>query len=635
MKPMRNFAIFLILFGSLSLRAQQYNVHLIPDSLKKNARMVKRYDETTVEIKSPGKATLHTHHVYSILDESAKRFGAYSSDYNKFISINSISCVLYDESGKEIKHVKKKDMQDISGSDEETLMTDTRYKQNDFYHNNYPYSVEYEEEDDLNGILFFPSWDPIDAAGVAVEYSKYVLIAPSDYEVRYKAFNFDSPPDIKEQSGKKIYTWEIRNLRARTHEILSPEWSELVPHVMMAPSDFEAQGYKGNMSSWESYGRFIEELMKGRDVLPEEVKKKVHQITDRLNTPEEKVLALYDYLQKNTRYISIQLGLGGLQPFPATEVAVKRYGDCKALSNFMVALLKEAGIKGNSVIIRSGEGASPVEKGFPCDQFDHVISCVPMEKDTIWMECTNQSIPPGYLGGFTEDRYALLVDENGGKLVRTPKYGLNENLQIRKTLASVNEEGNLDANRFTRYKALQQDEIEGLVNGLSKTRLMEHLKSEIDLPTYDVVKFDYKQDRNRIPTIEEVLQLNATSYAQVSGKRLFINPNITSREQVKLKTNEERKYDVQLTDEYRDIDTTEIRIPPGYQPEAVPKDLNIENKFGKYSSSTKVLPDKIIYYRLHEQYCGRFPPSAYPDLVKFFEQMYKADHSMVVLIKQQ
>jgi hypothetical protein len=631
---MRN--LFLVLlFSSPGILFAQYNILLIPDSLKKNTRMVKRYEEIRVEIKSPGKAVVHEHHVYSILNESAKRFGTYSSYYNKFKGINSISGILYDALGKELKRTKKKDMQDISGSDEETLMTDTRYKQNEFYDNNYPYTAEYEEEDEINGILYFPDWNPQDAPGISVEDSKYIIIAPKDYQVRYRELGYRAEPEVKEDGEKKIYTWEIKNLPSKPYEILAPSWSELVPNVLMAPSDFEAEGYKGNMSTWENYGKFLEDLLRGKDVLPENIRKKVHELTDQLTDSRAKAVVLYDYLQKNTRYISIQLGIGGFQPFDATDVAIKRYGDCKALSNFMVALLKEAGIKGNSVIIRAGEDASPIQEDFPCPQFNHVISCVPLGKDTLWMECTSQSLSPGYLSGFTANRYALLVDDQGGKLVHTPKYGLNENVEIRKTDATLSEDGNLDVNRFTRYGALQQDRIEGMINGLSKSKLMEYLKTEIDLPTYDVVKFNYKEEKNSLPYIDEFLQLNATNYAQVSGRRLFINPNITTREQTKLKTEEIRKYDVELDDEYRDIDTSEIRIPLGYQPESVPKEISIENKFGKYVSRVKVLSDRILYYRLHEQYSGRFPPGDYPELVKFYEQMYKADHSSVVLVKPQ
>ncbi len=632
---MKNLLSLFLLSVSTGLYAQEYNVSLIPDSLLKNADVVTRYEERILEIKSPGKAVVHERHVYTILNESGDYCGKYRSYYNRFTSINSITGTLYDAKGKELKRVKKKDMEDVSGTGDESLMTDTRYKVTDFYNRSYPYTVNYEEEDDINGILEISDWVPQEINKASVQDSKYVIIAPKDYQLRYKPVNCSIEPVITENSGKKIYTWELKNLPARSHETLAPSWNKIVPYVMIAPSDFEAEGYKGNMSTWENYGRFIYDLLKGRDVLTDEVKKKVHTLTDNLQNPKEKIAVLYDYLQKNTRYISIQLGIGGLQPFDASYVATKRYGDCKALSNFMVALLKEAGIKGHSVIIKSGEKYRSLRDDFPSDQFDHVISCVPLGKDTVWLECTSETLPAGYLSGFTADRYALLVDENGGRLVHTPRYGLNDNLQARKIIATVNEEGNLIASVSTRYRAEQQDDLEQYINGLSRDKLMEYLKTEIDLPTYDVVKFDYKQEKNMIPAIDESLELTASNYAHVRVKRIFIDPDIMTRSQVKLKTDEDRKYDIELEEEYREIDTVEIKIPKGYRTEAMAKDLKLESKFGKYNTVTKVSPDKITYYRLYEQYSGTFPAKDYTDLVKFYEQVYKADRTKVVLVKSE
>jgi hypothetical protein len=96
-----------------------------------------------------------------------------------------------------------------------------------------------------------------------------------------------------------------------------------------------------------------------------------------------------------------------------------------------------------------------------------------------------------------------------------------------------------------------------------------------------------------------------------------------------------RHYDFVDERAFLDIDSITLKIPAGYQPEAVPADLSIDSKFGKYHTSVKVSPDRIVYYRRYEESANRFPPADYPDLVKFYERLYKADHSRIVLVKKE
>jgi hypothetical protein len=328
------------------------------------------------------------------------------------------------------------------------------------------------------------------------------------------------------------------------------------------------------------------------------------------------------------------LGIGGWQPFDARYVANKKYGDCKALSNFMYALLKEAGIRSVYTVIRAGNDNDYLMTDLPSSQFNHVILFVPQGNDTTWLECTSQTLAPGYLGGGTGNRFAVAVDENGGTLVRTPKYGMKENLQVRRIIATVNDEGDLDATVHTVYAAEQQDRLHSVINGLSKDRLMEFLKEDLELATYDIKKFNYNELKKPIPEITETLDLVAAGYATVSGKRLFIMPNIFTRTHRKLKATDTRKYDLVLEFEFRDTDTAEIKIPAGYIPESIPADVKVESSFGKFVSSVKVEPDKITYYRNYEHYSGRFPAGRYGDLVKFYESIYKADRNKIVLVKK-
>ena len=611
-----------------------YAVNKIPEALLKNANVVKRMEDIRFEVLDIGKSRLYHKYALTVLNENGDKYAVEVVGYDKLREFKSMEGNLYDAGGKRIKSLKKSEIKDLSATDDNSLMDDNRIKVHVFYHRVYPYTVEYETVVQFNYNMFFPAWSPLGGENMSVIQSAMTLVVPADFAIRYKAFNYKAAPGKKTEKGKDIYRWELNNLEAIQLEYASPNWSDIMPVVYLGPVQFEFEKYKGDMSSWEGLGKFIYDLNQGRDKLPDNIKHAVHQLTDGISSDKEKVLKLYNYLQQNTRYISVQLGIGGWQTFDAAYVAQRKYGDCKALSNYMFSLLKEAGIKSHYTLIKNGNGQPHFLEDFPSSQFNHIILCVPLKADTMWLECTSQTVAPGYLGGSNANRPVLLIDENGGKLVKTPRYGIEQNLQIRKASGKLSQSGQLNVKINTHYTAVQQDYLHGMIHQLSKDKQLEYLKKNIDLPHYDVEKFEYKESKSGIPAIDEYLELNALNYASVTGKRLFITPNIITRSSIKLKSDDKRKYPVSLNFEYRDIDTAVIEIPAGYKVENMPAPVKIESKFGKYSASVDVRADKIIYYRSIEKFSGQFPPSDYNELVKFYDQLYKADRSRVVLVRE-
>ncbi len=624
-------AVFFSVFG---LNAQDYNVLLIPDSLMKDANVVDRYSEMHYTIINEKKAILYEKEVLTILNEAADKYADYITSYDKFNSINDINGHLYDASGKKIKEVKRKDISDHASFDGYSLMNDDRYKEHNFYCRDYPYTVEYEKEDEQNQMFSLQTWDPQISAFMSVQVSKLIVETPSNYKFRYKQFNLRTEPEIVQKGDKIIYTWQVNNLATKKPELYQPGWREIMPSVMLAPTTFSVEDYTGDMNTWKGYGDFINTLRKDRDILPDDVKQKVHALTDNIKDPREKVDILYKYLQQNSRYVSVQLGVGGWQPFDANYVATNKYGDCKALSNYMVALLREAGIKADYVLIKAGEDEEPIQTDFPINQFNHATVCVPLDKDSIWLECTSQTQSTGYAGTFTGNRNALLIDENGGHIVATPKYTSKENTVVRNIHATLDATGNLVADVNTLYSGCETDDLHDELEQLNKQQFDEILKREFDIPTYDVTGYASTETKNTVPTINEKFTLTATSYSSVTGKRVFLKPNVLTYSSGKIDTSETRKYDIVLDNSFKHIDSVTIDLVGGYSVEGLPKDVVMNTAYGNYSIKFKVDNNKVYCVRSFEQNASRFPASEYKQFGSFMNDIYKADRSKIVFIKK-
>jgi hypothetical protein len=623
-----------ILFLCVQVNAQFYNVQLIPDSLLKNAHAVKRMEELHVIIKALNKVIVTNKYAITILDEQGDQESGYINSYSSMKDLSSIEGNLYDASGKKIKSVKKRDITDAPYSDGFSLMLDTRFKKHNFYCRQYPYTIEYSDELEINNSYFLPNWMPIEGDHFSVQQSKFIVETAPEYELRIKQLNFKTTPQITK--GKTTsYSWELTNGIAIEKEPLQPPLNQILPIVYIGASDFSLGNYTGDMRSWLGLGKLNTNLNKGRDELPDRVKQDIHQLVDGVISQEEKVKKLYQYLQSNTRYISVQLGIGGWQPFDAKYVASNKYGDCKALSNYMVSILKEAGIKAYYVVATAGSGEKGLVEDFPSPSyFNHVITCVPNGKDSIWLECTSQNNPAGYMGTFTGNRRVMLIDEEGGHVVQTPVLNAKDNIQIRKTKAIVKSDGSMLADVNTHFSGEQQEVQHSLIHEFTKEEREKYLNNALTLPTYEIDQSKYTETPGRIPVVDEYLHVQSPNYASITGKRIFLLPNFVNQSKTRLTADDERKYPISFKSAFQDIDTIQIDVPENYQLESLPKPVSIHNQFGDFEMHYAVTNNHIEVIRTQTRNVAEYPAKDYAELVTYFDKIYKADHSNIVFVKK-
>lgn len=614
----------------------KYPVLLIPAALKENTNVVIRNEEITFKIISKSRATYSVKSAYTILNDKGKRFASEVVPYDKLSKINRFNATAYDAMGKQIKKLKSSDLYDQAAFDGFSLYSDNRIKVADVTQNVYPYTVEFEYEIEYKSLFFIPSYTPLYSEKVSLEKSSYTLIFPKELEPRYKTQNVSQEVSRQKTSdGQELLTWSFENISPLQFELNGPLREDLVAKISVAPSSFSYEGYEGTMNSWDSFGQWISSLNKGRDVLPAETVQKIKQLTAPLNSTEEKVKAVYNYMQNKTRYVSIQLGIGGHQPFEASVVDNTGYGDCKALSNYTVAMLAAAGIKANYVLINAGDNQSEMKIDFPSSQFNHVIAAVPNGADTLWLECTSQTNPFGWMGSFTGNRYALMITEQGGKVVRTPAYHAEVNTQIRKASVTLDLNGNAKASVKTVYAGLQYENnsLDAVINKQADDH-RKWIQNNTQIPSFDVGKFSFKNNKNKIPSAEVEVEYTLNRLATVNGKRIFLTPNLMNRNGYVPEKLEKRNTHIVLRTPYLDIDTIEYTIPEIIYPEFVPEPVKIKSRFGEYEASYQLDQGKVIYIRRIKMNKGEFPAESYTEFQEFYKNVSKADQAKIVFVNK-
>ncbi len=610
-----------------------YNVSNIPKELKENARSVVRYKSTVLEIHSRSSATLTYHYAITVLNRNGIWDAQFQEYYDKFSRIpNNIKITLYDAYGNTMKKVKQHEI--INQLAYESIdVDDARIKYYDPETNQVPFTIEIEYTKIFKGILSFPVWSPGYNYNVSIENANFTVICPENYNFRYFEKNMQQNADITTENGKTMYKWKISNFCAIKEEPFCLPKREFIPMVIPAPSDFEINGYTGNCNTWKNLGKWNLKLLQGRNDLSEDTKVEIRKMISDSMTTYEKTKVLYNYLQDKTRYVSIQEGIGGWQPFKASFVDKYSFGDCKALSFYLKCLLEEVGVNSYYSRIYAGSYAPDMIKDFPSNQFNHVMLCVPNHNDTIWLECTSQTIPFGYIGTFTDDREVLLITEEGGKLAHTRIYTQQENSIYRNTYVQLNETGNSDFTMNTSYKGIRFEDPFYLTR-MDKDEKRKTLYQNINIPNFELSHFTHEVIKDEVPSVNESIWLTAGNYASKIGDRLLVPLNQVNKIEEKPKNNSNRKSDIFIRRSTMDIDTIVYEIPENYILDKSPENISISNLFGEYSFMVRQQENKIIYTRSFKLNKGTYLKENYPEFVDFFDQVCTADELKMVLKKK-
>lgn len=605
---------------------------LIPDSLKKNADAVILDSRHELVINSGSLAGYYVENVVTVLNEDGDKYGKTIIFYDPSVRVVLLEISIYDVFGSMVKKVKPSEIQDISDFTSYSLYTDNRIKVYVPEMKKYPYTVKTKCKIEYDGFINLPDWQPQSGSRLAVKHAVFSLKTPADLVIRTRSANYPGEPFCLKEKKDVQYLWEVKNLKAVKDEPFLPPLKKITPSLTIAPNNFNYEGHKGSMNSWNELGSWIYSLMINRDELDMSTISELNEYLNGSSDTIDIVKKIYEYMQGKTRYVSVQYGIGGFRPIAAATVDKVGYGDCKALSNYTKALLKTQGIRSVYTVVEAGEENLNEITDFVRNQFNHVILFVPMKNDTIWLECTSQDQPFNYLGRFTCNRKALAVDEKGGVMVQTAVYDPENNYTSTKCVLKVDSTGNCKLVAKFRYKGLDYDDAVAFIR-LDELKRKDQLCKSLNLSNFVINKVNVDQKKSGLPEAEIFTDIVVKNYASVSGNRIFIPVNRINSVEVPEKC-EKRENDIYLDETINQYDTLMFEIPHSYTIERLPEDIELINEFGIFRLHASFSDNVVLFYRYLNLKKGFFPASRYPDFYNFFKSVSKSDNSSLVIRKK-
>lgn len=607
-----------------------YNITTIDSLLVKDANAVVRRDRMTITIEAVDRMYVRKQFALTVLNKKGEEYLHLSQFYDPETKIKKLEAHVYNKNGELIEKIKKSDFQDYAyAAGYTTVASDNRYKYAKYISNNFPYTIDFQVEYENSNTGFLPSFYFAGNYNVGIESSEFIFNNPTAIPFSHIEKNFDSYAINKEETTTTV-SWKATSIPPISEEKNAPPASMLFPYVKLSLQDFTLVSVPAHVTDWKSMGVWQNEnLLKGRRTLPEstllEIENKLAGVRDTL----EKAKIIYKYVQDKTRYVSVQLGIGGWQPMLAEDVDRLGYGDCKALTNYTKALLDSQGIPAYYSVIYGDKNIRNIDDNIVSLQGNHVILNIPNKPEDVWLECTSQTTPFGYIAGFTDDRKTLVITPEGGIIKKTKTYTPEDNYLRTKAEIHLLPSNILTA-KLTRESAgihyLQHRSVER-----AKDRKRYY---QDDFHYINNVKVGETSFEDNLDTavFTENIEATVDKFASRAGENFIIRPyafGSTPRRKLKGK---KRHFPIYIQRGYTIQDWYTYTIDSSFEFDEISEDVRkVTSVFGEYTFQLKKLGEHTFQLdRKLTVYPGEFANDQAEVYNQFYKKIRRIDNTQII-----
>jgi len=606
------FPFLLFLLISIEITAQNYDAEIIKYSTSYivDANKIAETDSVTIQINN----------------RAGDDYSQIAIPYSKTYKISDLDAWIEDMNGLKIRGLKKSEITEKSAISNITFYEDHFQKCFKLGHNNYPYRIVYTFKTSYSEYITLAWWSPHFSKEIPTKEACLRVKLPK--KLQYSIYeNKIQETSIDSTESSVLHEWKFKDMKPVKGEIFSqPEIN--MPLVVISPESFK-YGVEGSLKNWAAYGNWNYRLVQGLDVLPLNEKSQISSLINGIIDKKEIVKILYHYLQDQTHYIFVSIGLGGLKPYPASYVAHNKFGDCKALSNYMKSLLSYAGIPSFCADVYASNQPRPLIRNVPGQQFNHVVVAVPFEKDTLWLENTSNTCPFGYIGTSIQNREALLISENNSRLVKIPAIKKEDNQLCHKLDFDLNINGQAVVTLKNSFKGSEFERFNQLNSNFNDKDKDNYIREYMPFNNYEVVGWVLNKIHRDTAKIELQAIMRLSKYLKPLGKEYYFDlypVRIPSFPSVA-----ERKLPVSIPYPIYVTDTLTYNLPKGYELKSRNDSVVINSEFGNYKFKLNIVGDKIRVVKLFELRIGEYSIQQYADLYSFIQSVKEKDNQKLII----
>jgi len=459
----------------------------------------------------------------------------------------------------------------VTNYESASLYKDPKYVTQAFFHHDYPSKVR-----------------------------KISFLIPPNVDIELKELNFTNhkiEKKVSTTSKGSLYTYTYQNVEASPKENNQPGYLHFMPHILVLCKSYTTnKGQTVNvLSSTSDLYNWYASLTAQLNTNYETMRPTVQSLLKNLKTDEEKIRAIYYWVQDNIKYIAFEDGIAGFKPEDANDVFYKRYGDCKGMANLTKAMLSTAGYDARLTWI--GTNKIPYSYSLPTLAVDnHMICTVMLNGKQIILDATEKQNSMGEHAERIQGKEIMIENGNQFVLSKVPEEAIDLYLEEARWNFTISGK-TLKGDGVTRLGGENKKNIlcywQNLKADEQERFMKRYLAGPANPDEFEKIKYSGLK-RDSVLNIRATVNLKNQLYQ--NNQELYVDLDFEDdfgKSQIKKDRKVPFKFSCRTFKKLR----SELMIPSGYQLVQLPEPLKIINPYYEFSLSYQQTGNKIIYQK--------------------------------------